>query len=90
MLTKDPEMLQPDALQHFWQRLAYNAALLHTMQQNATVAGADPAGGAYSAPTIIIITRSPAVARMADRTAYSRRLCKSCDAFMQIGPAVFS
>ena len=37
MLTKEPEMLQPDA---FWE---------HTTQQNATAAGA-PAEEAYSAP----------------------------------------
>jgi len=41
MLTKEPEMLQPDAFCE------------HTMQQNATAAGApDPTGEAYSAPQI--------------------------------------
>jgi len=38
MLTKEPEMLQPDA---FCER---------TMQQNATEVGARAAGGSYSAP----------------------------------------
>ena len=40
MLTKEPEMLQPDVFCE------------HTMQQNATAAGAppNPTGGAYSAP----------------------------------------
>jgi len=47
MLTKEPEMLQPDA---FYE---------HTMQQNATAAG-DPAGGAYSAPSdFILVLRRP-------------------------------